>query len=146
MPHNENKVLPAEKVMSIISYFTMGIFGLILFIISRCTHRKLRYFLMYNIMQSIIIGVILFIFGKSVQLIFYLISLIPFLDFMVALLNLVLFFKIINISFFGMSLSFFELCVFFLLLYISTGVCLSRIFYVHWLTKLTQKMMKNYQT
>ncbi len=144
MPHSEIKVLPAEKIMSIISYFTMGIFGLILCIISRLTRRRLRYFLMYNVKQSIIIGVILFLFGISVQLIFYLISLISFLDFIVALLNLILFFKIITFSSLGMSFSFFEICVISLLLYICTGVCLSKIYNVPYLTKLTQKTMQNY--
>ncbi len=143
MQHN-NSVLPVEKIMSVLSYFTMGIFGLVLCIISHFSKRKLRYFLMYNIKQSIIIGIMLFLFGVTIHLILFIVSLIPFLDFIAAILNIALFLKIITIYPLRMSFSFFQMCVFVLLLYISLGVCFGKTYYVFYLTKLTQKIMKNY--
>ncbi len=145
MQHNEGTVLPIEKIMSVISYFTMGIFGLILCIIARVTNNRLKYFLMYNIKQSVIIGVLLFLFGITVKFVFFVVSLIPFLDFVVAILNLILFLKIITIAPLGLSFSFFQLCVFLLLLYLSFGVCIGKNLNVFYLTKLTQNMMKKYQ-
>jgi len=146
MQHNGSKILPAEKVLSVLSYFSMGIIGIILCLIARMSNKKLRYFLMYNVKQSVIIGVFLFIFGISVHLIFYIISQIHFLDFLVAVLNLILFLKIVTIYPLGMSFSFFQLCVFLLLVYITLGVCLGRNFYIFYLTEMTRKMMKNYKS
>ena len=47
MQHNSIKVSPIEKIISILSYFTMGIIGLVLLLIAHFAKKKIRYFLMY---------------------------------------------------------------------------------------------------
>ena len=62
MPHSNNIISPIEKIISVLSYVTMGIAGLLWLILAYFLKKKLRYFLMYNIAQSMIIAIILAIF------------------------------------------------------------------------------------
>lgn len=137
------KVLPLEKIVSVLSYFTMGFVGLIWLLFAFACKRKLKYFLMYNIAQSMIISIILYIFKLVIDIIFSIFSLIPFLNTVVAVLNYVLTVKLVKIAF--LSFSIIELFVFLLLVYISVGVILSRIFYVPVLSNLMHKAMRNYR-
>lgn len=137
------KVLPLEKIVSVLSYFTMGFVGLIWLLISVAYKRKLKYFLMYNIAQSMIISIILYIFKLVIDIVFSIFSLIPFLNTVVAVLNYIISVKLVKIAF--LSFSIVELFVFLLLIYISVGVLLSRIFYIPVLSNIMNKAMKNYR-
>ena len=59
MLHNTSKVNLLEKIISVLSYITMGIVGLIWIIIAHFYKKSLKYFLMYNITQSMVIAIIL---------------------------------------------------------------------------------------
>ncbi len=145
MQHNNNNIiLPIEKIISVLSYITMGIAGLIWIIIAYICKRHIKYFLMYNITQSMVIAILLAIFNLIMSIIMPILSLVPFLNFISAMLNYVLSIKIIRIYSLGLSFSFFEFVIFILLIYIIIGVCLGRIFNVPLLTKLINKVMKSY--
>ena len=105
MNNNNEPVLPIEKIISILSYLTMGIVGLVWLIIAYYIKKKPKYFLAYNIYQSIIISVFLAIFKLLIGLILSVIALIPFLDFIVALFNLIISLKIITLPIFHFSFS-----------------------------------------
>ena len=137
-----SKVTPLEKFISITSYFTMGLFGLIWLILAHCLKKKLRYFLQYNIVQSLLIAILLAIFNLVVDIVFSLISLIPILDGIVAILNWFISVKVLSIFYFSFSI--FELIIFILLGYISLGIFINKIAYVPGLTTLVQRIMKNY--
>jgi hypothetical protein len=131
-----------EKFISIVSYFTMGLFGLFWLIIAYSVKKKLRYFLQYNIVQSLLISILLAIFNLLIDIIFSLLSLIPIFDGIIAILNWFISVKVISIYYFSFSI--FELIIFLLLGYISIGVLINKISYVPCLTNLVQRIMKNY--
>lgn len=144
MMQHENNILPIEKIISVLSYATMGIAGLIWVIIAYICKRHIKYFLMFNITQSMVISIILAIVKLLVGLIMQLLTYIPFLNFISAILNYVLSIKIIRVYSLGLSFSLFEFFIFILLIYIIIGVCLGKIFNVPYLTKLINKVMKSY--
>ena len=142
MPYNYQKVLPIEKILSILSYLTMGIVGLIWIIFANLSKQKVKYFLFYNIIQSIIISVFLAIFNISLDIILSLLAKIPYFDWIAAILNIILTFEIVKI--FNMSFTIIGLIVMLLIVYIIIGVILGRIFYIPYLTNIIQKAVKKY--
>ena len=140
MPHSNNIISPIEKIISVLSYVTMGIAGLLWLILAYFLKKKLRYFLMYNIAQSMIIAIILAIFKLLTDIILSLIAKISFLDFIMAIFNLVISFKIIRISNSGISFTILELLLLMLL-----GILFGRIFYIPYLSDFMKKVMKTYK-
>ena len=142
MQHNNFSISPIEKIYSVISYATMGIFGFILLFIAYFQNKKLKFFLNYNIFQSIIIGIsvslIIFIF-KLVLTIF---SHIKFLDFAAAFLYNIFSFKIIRLYPLNISFTITEIILFLLLVYIVVGIIIGRIFYIPFLTDFVSKIVK----
>ena len=120
----------------------MGIIGLIWIIFAYYTKNKIRFFLLYNIVQSMIIAVFLAIFKLSVGIILSILAKIPFLDFAAAIIYYILNFQIIKI--FNLSLTPIEFILFLLFAYIFIGILLGRIFYIPYLTDIMQKSMKKY--
>ena len=59
MLHKPQTIMPIEKIISILSYLSMGIIGLVWFLIAKLSGKNLKYFLMYNISQSMVIAIIL---------------------------------------------------------------------------------------
>ena len=145
MQHNVVKITPLEKIISVLSYFSMGIIGLLWIIFAYVCKRNLKYFLMYNISQSMIISIILAIIKLCFSTILSLLSFIPFLNFITAVINFVISLKIIRFYPSGISFTLFELFVFILLIYIVTGVILGRIFYIPILSKFMNKFMNSYK-
>ncbi len=146
MQQNTNKIFLIEKIISVLSYCTMGIVGLIWFIIAYIKNYKLKYFLFYNIVQSMVISIILTICKLLTDIIFTIFAKIPFLDYLSAkLYYCVISFKIIRIYSLNISFTIFELLLFMLLIYIISGIFLGRIFYIPVLTDFMQKAMKNYK-
>ena len=142
MSHNISTIKPIEKIISIATYLTMGIAGLIWFIIARILGKDLRYFLKYNIMQSMVIAVILAIIKLILNIITPILWLIPIVNYIASFLNLIFSVKIIRLYFIGLSFTLFELFIFILLIYVCIGILLGRIFYIPVLTKLMNKAMR----
>ncbi len=138
-----NSVSPIEKIISIFSYITMGIVGLIWIIIAYFLKQKLRYFLMYNIAQSMLISILYAIITLLIGTVLKIFSVIPFLKVFSAHLNY--FFTIKIVSIFGLSYSIVQLLLSLLLLYIIIVILLGRIFYVPILSNLMNKAMKSYR-
>ena len=77
MQHNSTKVLPIEKIISILSYLTMGIVGLFFIIIAFLKKQKVKFFLMYNIAQSMVISIFLALIKLGLGIILEIIAKIP---------------------------------------------------------------------
>ncbi len=120
----------------------MGIVGLLWLLFAYFTRNKVKFFLKYNIIQSIVISVLLAIFNLTLDIILSLLAKIPLLDFVAAAINIILQFQIIKI--FNLSLSIVGLFVFLVLTYIIIGIVLGRIFYVPYLSPIMQRTMKKY--
>ena len=142
MTNDKIKILRTEKIVSVLSYVTMGIIGLIWIIIAHFMNRKIKYFLLYNIVQSMIISIILAIFKLLTDILLLLVSKIHFLDFLAAIVNLLISVKIVRFQTIGLSFSLIELLVFLLLVYICIGIFFGRIFYIPFLTDFMQKILR----
>ncbi len=145
MQPETQKILPIEKIISVLSYFSMGVIGFLWIIFAYLYKRKLKFFLMYNICQSMVISIFLALLSIVLKLMFMVFSHIKILDAFAGILNYIISIKIIRFTqFFGLSFNIIELVLFILLLYLSIGVCFGKLFYVPVLTKFIQKVMKRF--
>ena len=144
MSHNYSKVLPLEKIISILSYMSMGIIGVLWIILAYVMKKNLKFFLMYNITQSMVISIVLAIVKLALDLILPILSVIPILSYISAIFNYLISIKLIRLYPLGISFTILELVVFVILAYICVGVLAGRIFYVPVLTNFMQKVLKNY--
>ena len=144
MQHNFFKVSPIEKIISILSYITMGIIGLVWLLIAHFSKKKLRYFLMFNIVQSMIIAIFLAILKLTLNIIFSILSIVPFINIIAAKLNYIISVKILIFPILNLSFNVIEIILYILLIYIIMGVLTSRIFYIPYLTSLISKLLKTY--
>ena len=144
MQPDTNKILPLEKIISALSYISMGFIGFLWIIIAFVCKRKLRYFLMYNICQSMVISIFLAILNILLKLIFSIFSHIPILDAVVGILNYIISIKILRFTGIGLSFNIIEFMLFLLFVYIIIGIFLGRIFYIPILTKFIQNVMKRF--
>ena len=131
-----------EKLVSLVSYYTMGIAGLVWVIISFLLKKKTRFFLMYNIAQSMLIAIFLAILNLLLEIILQIIIAIPFLSSIGIKINMFLSSRILI---FGLAFNKIETLVFILLLYISFGVIFGRILYVPLFTNAMKIIMRSYR-
>ena len=123
----------------------MGIAGLIWIIIAYFRKQNLRFFLMYNIAQSMVISIFLALIKIGLDIILSVIAKIPFVDYIAAVIYFLLSFKVIRIYGLNISFTLLELLVILLIGYIITGVVLGRIFYIPFLTDLMNRTMRHYK-
>ena len=71
--------LPLEKIISALSYFTMGIVGFIWLLLGAILKLGLRPFLRYHIYQSIFLSFLFFLISMGLSLILGILSYIPFI-------------------------------------------------------------------
>ena len=121
----------------------MGLAGLIWLMIAYFNKKKLKFFLMYNIVQSMIISIFCVAIKLIVDIILEIFARIPFLDFVAAIIYYVISFKIIRLSS-GLSFTFFQLILTILLGYIIAGIFMGKIFYIPVLSRFMNKTMQNY--
>ena len=80
---NENPYM-IEKIVSGLSYLTMGFVGFIWLILGIFTHSRLRSFAQYHIFQSIFISIAYFLLCMICGFVLNLLSFIPFINRLVA--------------------------------------------------------------
>lgn len=76
----EQQPLMMEKIISALSYVTMGFVGFIWLLIGFFTKNNLRQFLKYHIFQSIFISFAFFVFSWLLGLLMTILSIIPFVN------------------------------------------------------------------
>ena len=136
-------VSPIEKIISTASYLTFGMVGMVWLIISYLLKKQLRYFLMYNIAQSMLISILFAIINIALGVIFRIFAIVPFLGIVAAKINLLISTPVIRMPF--MSFSVIPLIVTLLLIYIVAGIIVGRIFYVPLLSNIMNKAMSSYR-
>ena len=144
MSHKQTNISPIEKIISILSYLTMGIIGFVWILIAHFSGKKLRYFLMYNIVQSMIISIFLAIFRLILNIIFSIMAIIPILNIIAAKINYLISVRILFIPILKLSFNIIEIIIYLLLIYILIGIFIGKIFYVPYLSKLICKLLKSY--
>ena len=143
MQHSNTNVSPIEKIISTASYLTFGMVGMVWLIVAYLLKKQLRYFLMYNIAQSMLISILFAIINIALGVIFRILAIIPFLGIIAAKLNLLISAPIIRTPF--MSFPIIPLIVTLLLIYIIAGIIVGRIFYVPLLSNIMNKAMSSYR-
>lgn len=138
----QNNVNSVEKTISVLSYLTMGIVGLLWIIVAYFVKKKIRFFLMYNIVQSMLISITLSFLGLLFDLFCSIFGNIKFLSPFIELLITLFVKKVVFI--FGLSFSLPEVFIFILFAYIISGICIGRIFKIPFLTNLMKKLTANY--
>lgn len=68
----------SDKIISILAYFTFGMFSLIWIIYANLTKKRIDSFLGFNLYQAIFISIVLFVFGYLYAIAINLMSIIPF--------------------------------------------------------------------
>lgn len=82
------KVSLSDRIISILAYFTFGMFSLIWIIFANLTKKRISPFLVFNLYQAIFISIILFIIGYLYNIAINLMSVIPFVGKFVYAFNL----------------------------------------------------------
>ena len=112
MSKTKNKILISEKIIAIFSLFTVGIFGIIWIIISTFMKKNFSKFLNYNIIQSITIGIFLYLINISNKFLISFCTKNNAFNFISEFINSVFVIKKIRFYEFNLSFSYFELILF----------------------------------
>ena len=97
--------LPLEKIISGLSYLTMGLVGFVWLIIGAIMKLGLKPFIRYHIYQSIFLSFLFFIISLALSLVFGILSYIPFIGHLISTVTflistpLFLSFSLLNILF-----------------------------------------------
>lgn len=67
-----------DKLISCLSYLTMGMFGLIWMIYANLAHKRMEYFLYFNICQAIFISLLLVVISVVYNILIQLLIALPF--------------------------------------------------------------------
>lgn len=73
------KIAILDRLISVITYFTFGMFGLVWLIFSHVTGKKNTQFLMFNIVQAFFISILLYAFSIIYDIAIGFISMVPFI-------------------------------------------------------------------
>lgn len=131
-----------EKIIATFSLFSVGIFGIIWFFISYFSKRKISVFLKFNINQSIIIGVILYIINVTNNFLISTTIKYKNLNFISEFINSFFVIKKVRFYEFGLSFSYFELLLFAILIYLFIGILLGKKFFLPFISNITKAFSK----
>ncbi len=129
-----NIILPAEKIIAILSYFTFGIVGFVWVILGAVTKQNLKPFLKYHIYQSIFLAILFFIVSQVLILILNILGFIPFINAIVLAITYFLSVPVIILPF--LHLSIIQLALFIVVIYLSLGVLKSQYSYIPWVSDI----------
>lgn len=90
MQYNYQSPLPIERIISALSYLTMGAVGFIWLILGAVMKQNLRPFIKYHIYQSIFLSLMFFIVSSLLALVLNILSYIPIIKIAVAALTFLL--------------------------------------------------------
>lgn len=142
MSSRKNRISILEKIIATFSLFTVGLFGVIWLIITYFSKRKLSDFLKFNLIQSIIIGIILYFVNLINKLLISLATKYNFLNFLSDFINSIFTIKKIRLYEFGLSFSYFELFLYIILFYLFIGILISKKFYLPIISKIAKAFLK----
>lgn len=127
---NPNKPYFMEKLVSSLSYLTMGFVGFIYLVIVILAKKNLKPFLKYHIFQSIFISIGYYLLTIFVGLVCNILLFIPFIN---KITTIILYYSTINIIF-GLSLV--SLCVYSVLFYLVITSFQGKYSYIPWVSDI----------
>ena len=125
----------AERVVSAISYLTMGWGGLLYLIIMALKKREATRYIKFNSFQSIFLSFVYFILAMLFGLIFKILSLIPYLNYLVAKIS-----QMIHTNFI-LGYSIIQIIVFSVIIYTIVFSVLGKYPRIYWISKLIDRQV-----
>ena len=83
-----NEIYPIERILSALTYFTVGLVGFVWMIIAAVLKKRITPFLMYHIMQSIFLSIAYFLLTQICGLIFVILYKIPLINAIPYIINM----------------------------------------------------------
>lgn len=131
---NRNTILPAEKVIAVLSYFTCGFVGFVWVIIGALTKQNLKPFLKYHLYQSIFLSILFFIVSNVLILILNILGYVPLVNVVLGAISYFLSVSIINLAW--VHLSIVQIAILFVTIYLSAGVIKGQYSYIPWVSDI----------
>lgn len=119
-----------EKVVAALSYLTMGMAGFIWLIIGLFTRARLKTFLQFHIFQSIFISLAFAVISLFVGWISNLLSIIPFINKVVAQINFLLNMPLL------FSYSFIQIILYSFIFYLAIQAFRGKYSYIPWISEI----------
>ena len=132
--HYESITVP-DKLISVASYFTMGLAGFVYLIVLTLQKATMKSFLKYHIMQSIFVSVLLYVITLVIQIIVGVAQHVPVVNGIISVTLTLLMGPIV----FGFSVI--NVLVVCLIIYLSVGVMLSKYSYIPWVSDNIKQML-----
>lgn len=139
MNQNNPVIYPIEKVVSVLSYFTWGLAGLIYLIIALIRKQGLRNFIRYHVFMSIFLSILIFIISKVLMFVVDILGYIPYVKAVVFSITLLL---IKPIQILGLNFSIVTLLIYGLLTYLSVGAIMGKYSYLPWISEVISYNMR----
>lgn len=130
----KNNILPAEKVIAMLSYFTCGLVGFIWVIIGAVTKQNLKPFLKYHIYQSIFLSILFFIVSHLLIAVLNILGYIPYLNALLGFMAFFLSVSIIHVAW--VQLSIIQMAILIVTIYLSVGVVRGQFSYIPWVSDI----------
>lgn len=131
---NNQVIYPIEKIVSVLSYYTFGLVGLLYLIIALIKKQGLRSFIRYHVFMSIFISITIYIVSIVLMFVIDILGFIPFLR--PFLFSLVVLCQTAIISFLGAKISITTIAVYGLLTYLAGGALLGKYTYLPWVSNV----------
>ena len=142
MPSKRIRISIVEKLIATFSLFTVGMFGVIWLIITYFTKRKLSDFLKFNIIQSITIGIVLYLVNIFNNLLITLSTKYKAFNFLTDIINSIFTIKKVRFYELGLSFSYFELLLFIVLFYLFIAILMGKKFHLPIISKIANSLSK----
>lgn len=132
--HSETVTVP-DKIISVASYFTMGLAGFVYLIVLTLQKASMKQFLKYHIMQSIFVSILMYVITLVMQIIIGVGQHVPVVNDLIKIIwvllmgNLGLGFSVVNVLVVG------------LILYLSIGAIMSKYSYIPWVSDNIKQML-----
>lgn len=132
--HYESITVP-DKLISVASYFTMGLAGFIYLIVLTLQKATMKSFLKYHIMQSIFVSILLYVITLVIQIIVGVAQHVPVVNDIIRVTLTLLMGPIV----FGFSVV--NVLVVCLIIYLSVGAIMSKYSYIPWVSDNIKQML-----
>lgn len=131
---NGSGVVPAEKLIAVLSYFSFGIVGFAWIILGALMKQKLKPFLQYHIFQAIFIAFLFFILSHLLIFIVNILGYIPYLNAVILFITYALTVPLIAFAF--IKLSIVDILLLVLIIYLSLGASKGKYSYIPWVSDI----------
>ena len=128
---------PIERIVSPLSYLTMGLVGFVWLIIALFTKARLKPFLQYHIFQSIFISILFTVISIFIGWISNILGLIPFINVIVAQITFLLNTPIL------FNYSIIQVVLYGFLLYLAATSFMGKYSYVIWVSDIIEQNFRH---